>query len=269
MALTIALVASIAYSGMSGLLFGLQSQFIYFPDLGREMIATPAARGLAYDAVALRTSDGETLAGWWVPVGEPRGTVLLFHGNAGNISHRIDYLAMFHRLGYSTLIIDYRGYGKSTGKPDEEGTYRDAEASWNWLEARGIAARDIILFGESLGGGVATWLAVGRKPRALVLASTFTSIPDLGAALYPWLPVRQLARIHYDNVARLPDVDAPVLIMHSPDDEIVPYAHASRLFDAAREPKGLVKLAGGHNEGFVFARPEWVGALAEFLERTR
>jgi uncharacterized protein len=259
------LLAAAAYAGFGGLLFALQSSLVYYPEVGREMIATPADRGLDYEEIALATSDGETLVAWWVPASRARATVLLFHGNAGNISHRIDYLVMFRELGYATFIVDYRGYGKSTGRPSEQGTYRDAEAAWAWLEGRGIPESNIVLFGESLGAGVATWIALHRKPRAVVLASAFTSIPDLAAQIYPFLPVRLLTRIHYDNIGRLPHIDAPVLVLHSPDDEIVPYGHAERLYAAARGPKRLVRLAGGHNEGFVFRRAEWVRSLDEFL----
>ncbi len=262
------LLGAAAYASFAGLLFGLQASLVYYPDLGREIVATPADHGLPYEDVAVRTSDGETLAAWWVPVAAPRGVVLLFHGNAGNISHRIDYLAMFHRLGYATLIADYRGYGKSTGRPSEEGTYRDAEACWSWLMDRSVRPRDIVVFGESLGGGVATWIAQERPLGALVLASTFTSIPDMAEAVYPYLPVRMLARIHYDNIGRLPRITAPVLIMHSPDDEIVPYRHAERLHAAAGSRKGFVSLAGGHNEGLVYRRAEWVRALEAFLADT-
>jgi len=260
------LLAAVGVAGLGGLLFGMQSRLVYYPDLGREVIATPAARGLPYEEVQIVTVDREKLAAWWVPALGARGTVLFFHGNAGNISYRLDYLAMFRRLGYATLIVDYRGYGTSTGEPSEEGTYRDAQACWQWLTARGVAASDIVVFGESLGGGVATWIASREKPRALVLASTFTSIPDLATSIYPFMPVRLLTRIRYDNLARLPDVAAPVLIAHSPDDEIVPYAHAQRLYDSARSPKALVPLAGGHNDGLVYRREEWVQALARFLE---
>ena len=124
-----------------------------------------------------------------------------------------------------------------------------------------------MIFGESLGAGIATWLAAKYPPRALVLASAFTSVPDLGAQVYPWLPVRLLARIRYDNLERLGAIDAPVLIAHSRDDEIVPFSHGKALFEAAREPKQLIVMAGGHNEGFLFARPEWAAALGAFLER--
>jgi uncharacterized protein len=224
-------------------------------------------QGAPYEEAAIVTEDGETLIAWWVPAEPMRGAVLLFHGNAGNISHRVDYALMFRRLHYGTLLVDYRGYGRSSGAPTEEGTYRDARASWRWLtEVRGFGAGDIVLFGESLGGAVACRLAQEVAPRALVLASTFTSVPDLGARVYPFLPVRWLSRYRYDTRACLPHVGVPVLIMHSPADEIVPFTHSEALYAAANEPKRFFELAGGHNTGFVFTRPEWVEALARFLE---
>jgi hypothetical protein len=217
--------------------------------------------------VEIRTADGETLAAWWVPAEGARGTVLFFHGNAGNISHRLDYLQMFHRLRYSTLIVDYRGYGMSTGSPSEKGTYLDAEAAWDYARhARLARPEDIVIAGESLGGAVATWLAAKVNPRAVVLLSTFTSVPDLGAQVYWFLPVRLLSRIRYDNRENLKRISAPVFIAHSRDDDVVPYAHGKKLFEAANEPKAFLEMSGGHNDGFIFTRPEWVAALAAFLD---
>ena len=257
-----------AYAVVLGLVFVFQARLVFFPMTG-SYIATPQAYGLAFERVTLPTEDGEKLAAWWIPApAQARGTVLLFHGNAGDIAHRIDYAKMFHGMGYHTLLVDYRGYGESTGAPSEQGTYRDAAASWAWLTTtRGIQASDIVIFGESLGGGVATWLAATHTPRALILASAFTSIPDLGSEVYPWLPVRWLSRIHYNNLEHLEKIRAPVLVAHSPGDEIIPFAHGKRLHAAAREPKSFLELRGGHNEGFVFAREEWVKAVREFLER--
>lgn len=259
---------ALAYGAVVVLVYLFQSRLVYFPQIGREVAVTPRAYGLPYEAVRLATVDGERLAGWWVPAERARGAVLIFHGNAGNISHRLDYLSMFHRLGYSTLIVDYRGYGESSGSPSEEGTYRDAEAAWRWLtETRGLAARDIVLFGESLGGAVAAWLAARTAPRALVLVSTFTSVPELGAQVYPFLPVRWMSRFRYDTRAALEAVEAPVLVAHSREDDIVPFAHGRELYEAVRGPKAFLELHGGHNESFVFARQEWVAQLAAFLER--
>jgi fermentation-respiration switch protein FrsA (DUF1100 family) len=259
---------ALLYGSVVGGVFFFQSSLIYYPHIGREMTATPRNHGLDYEELDIATEDGEKLAGWWVPSAPSRGTVLIFHGNAGNISHRIDYLRMFHDLGYSTLIIDYRGYGRSTGSPSEDGTYRDAAAAWRHLtEQRAIPARDIVLFGESLGGAVASWLAARHPPRALVLASTFTSVPDLGAQIYWFLPVRLISRFQYDTLSQLKQITAPVLVAHSKSDEIVPFSHGERLYRAAREPKQLLVLSGGHNDGFIFVNTEWVRALGDFLER--
>ena len=262
---------AIAYGAVLVLVYLFQSHLVYFPGTGREAVVTPQSYGLRYESVPIRTADGETLDAWWVPAENARGAVLFFHGNAGNISHRIDYLQMFHRLRYSTLIVDYRGYGKSTGTPSEEGTYRDAEAAWEHLRhARLARPQDIVIAGESLGAAVATWLAAeraGEAPRAVLLFSTFTSVTDLGAQVYWFLPVRLLSRIGYDNAANLKRIRAPVFIAHSRDDDIVPFAHGRKLYEAAAEPKAFLEMRGGHNDGFIFTRPEWVAALGAFLER--
>lgn len=262
------------YAAICALVFLFQAKLVYFPLQGNYGV-TPQALGLAFERVTIATEDGEQLVAWWIPAPAStpaRGAVLLFHGNAGNIAQRIDYARMFYDMGYATLLVDYRGYGESGGSPSEAGTYRDAAASWSWLtQTRGVKASDIVVFGESLGGGVATWLAAQQQareaPRALILASTFTSVPDMGAEVYPWLPVRWLARIRYDNLARITQIKVPLLIAHSPHDDIIPYAHGQRLFAAAREPKAFLDLAGGHNDGFVFMREEWRRALRAFLVR--
>ena len=149
-------IAAIAYAGLGLMLYLFQPGLIYYPEIGREVSATPRQAGLDYEDVTLVTTDGVTLHGWFIPALQPRGTVLFLHGNAGNISHRLDSLVMLQRLGYSTLIIDYRGYGNSAGKPSEQGTYLDAEAAWGYLtQIRKIPSDSIVLFGESLGGAVA------------------------------------------------------------------------------------------------------------------
>ena len=260
-------VLAAGYGGLALGLFVFQSNLVFYPEIDHEVIATPALAKLQYEDIHLKTSDGIDLHGWYVPAPQPRGTVLFLHGNAGNISHRIDSVEMFHRLGYSTLIFDYRGYGNSGGKPSEQGTYRDAEAAWRYLaEQQHIPGCRIVLFGESIGGAVAAWLAVREKPAALIISSGFTSVPDLGQQLYPYFPIRLLARIRYDTRESLGSVDAPVLIAHSPEDDIIPYAHGQALFAAANPPKQFLELAGGHNDGFIFMRESWVKALTDFLD---
>lgn len=260
---------AIAYGAVLVLVFVFQSHLVFYPGIGRDTLLSPEAYGLRHESVEIRTVDGETLHAWWVPAEGARGVVLFFHGNAGNISHRLDYLSMFNRLRYTTLIVDYRGYGRSTGTPSEEGTYRDAEAAWDYLRhARSVRPQDVVIAGESLGGAVATWLATRTGPRAVLLFSTFTSVNDLGAQVYWFLPVRLLSRIGYDNLENLKRIRAPVFIAHSRDDDIVPYRHGTRLFESAHEPKAFLEMRGGHNDGFVFVRQEWVAQLAAFLERT-
>lgn len=249
------------------LVFWGQSHLIYFPSIGREIVTDPNKIGLDYESVEILTSDHQTLHGWFVPAAEAKGTVLFFHGNAGNISHRLDYLSMFNQLGYNTLIFDYRGYGQSSGKPSEAGTYQDAVATWHYLtEVKKVSPSSIILFGESLGGAVAAWLAAQKKPGMLVLASVFTSAPDLAAQIYPFLPVRQIARFEYNTLEYLRTVTCPVFIAHSPQDEIVPFTHGQNLFQAAPEPKQFLTLQGGHNDGFIFMRQGWIMALGTFMD---
>ena len=267
---TALVVLGLAYAALVGYVYATQQKLIYFPQYSREIVATPADRGLQYEDVSIHTEDGETLSAWWIPAERPRGAALVLHGNAGNISHRIDYARMFRGFGYSTLLVDYRGYGKSTGKPTEEGTYRDALASWRWLvNAQGLRPQDIVVLGESLGGPIACWIAARETPRALVLASTFTSLPDLGASIYRFLPVRLLSRFKYDTRECLSRVKAPVFIAHSPQDDIVPYSHGQALYAAAHEPKAFLEMAGSHNNGLIYTRQEWTQALGEWLASLR
>lgn len=258
----------LGYVALAALLFIFQSRFIYFPEMGREDRATPAQLQLPFEEVRIATPDGEVLHGWFVPAPQARATVLFLHGNAGSIAHRLDWLPMFQRLRLSALLIDYRGYGASTGRPTEAGTYTDAEAAWRHLtEDRRIPPGRIVIFGESLGGAVAAHLAARVNPAALVLHSAFTSAPDLAADLYPFLPVRLLIRFAYDTLGAVRVSHCPLLVAHSPQDEIVPAAHGRRLYEAATGQKQWTELAGSHNDGFLFMRPEWVQQFDAFLQR--
>lgn len=269
MLLNFALMVLFAYVALAAVIFFAQASLIYYPEIGRDIIATPNSEGLAYEPVEISTADGENLHGWFVPAPAANGTILFFHGNAGNISHRMEYLLMFHRLGYNTFIFDYRGYGRSSGSPSESGTYLDAQSAWRYLtESRSIPPSHIGLFGESLGGAVAAHLAMNEKPGALVLASVFTSVPDMAAKIYPFLPVRLLSRFDYNTIEYLQSVTCPVLVAHSPQDEIVPFAHGQALYQAAPEPKQFLELQGGHNSGFIFMQEDWVETLGDFMERS-
>ncbi len=262
-------ISLLAYAGLAALIYFKQDALVFQAAMDRGYQATPAAIGLRFESLALATDDGEKLDGWHVPAkagASARGLVLVFHGNAGNIGHRLDYLRMFHDLGYASLILDYRGYGRSSGKPSEDGTYLDAAAAWRQAtQVLGYPAGKIVVFGESMGGAIAAQLASSQGPAALVLASTFTSVPDLGAEIYPWLPVRALARIRYDTHERLATIASPVLVIHSRGDDIIPFAHGERLFATARAPKQFLEIEGGHNDGFVFGRAAWTRQLDDFL----
>lgn len=265
---TILAVLALGYAALAAILYVFQSRFVYFPEIGRDIVATPAMLRLPFEDVRIATADGETLAGWFVPATDARATVLFFHGNAGSIAQRIDWLPMFNRLRLSTLLFDYRGYGASTGTPSEAGTYADADAAWRYLtETRGTPAGRIILFGESLGAAVAAHLAARTGPAVLVLHSAFTSAPDLASDAYPFLPARLLTRFRYDTLASLRTVRCPLLVAHSPQDEIVPFSHGRRLFEAAIGPRQFLDLAGSHNDGFIFTRTEWVREFDAFLQR--
>ena len=264
---TVLAFVAVSYVAICVLLFAFQSRLVYLPGVNGEVSVTPRAAGLEFEDVTLQTADGVRINGWFVPARAQRGVALIFHGNAGNISHRLEWLLMFYRMGYSSFIVDYRGYGNSGGKPTEEGTYLDAQAAWAHLtDTRKVSPQDIVLVGESLGGAVAAWLAARTRPRALVLHSAFTSVPDLGSQIYPVFPVRWLARIKYDTLESVRKVECALLVAHSRNDEIVPFAHGRALYDTAREPKAFLELTGGHNDGFIFTRQQWVDALAQFLE---
>ncbi|HKJ76066.1 MAG TPA: alpha/beta hydrolase [Gammaproteobacteria bacterium] len=246
-----------------------QSRLIYYPQVPeRGLHGTPADLDLDFTEVTVTTADGVRLHGWFIPHEPARGTVLFFHGNAGNIGHRLGTLELLHQMGLNVMLFDYRGYGRSGGRPSEQGTYRDAEAVWGYLTAdRGLAPDSIVLFGRSLGGAVAAWLAARVPAGALVLDSTFTSVPDLAAEVYPFLPARWLSRFRYDSKQQLADITEPVLVIHGEDDAVIPFHHGRALFAAAPEPKEFLTLRGGHNSAHAFDRETFRGGLEGFLSR--
>ncbi|MBT2968961.1 MAG: alpha/beta hydrolase [Candidatus Thiodiazotropha sp. (ex Ctena orbiculata)] len=251
-----------------------QTNLIHLPNIpGRELEASPERLGFSFENVSLLTEDKVKLHGWYIPHQTPRATLLFFHGNAGNISHRLDSVSLFNSLGLSVLIIDYRGYGRSEGRPSEKGIYRDAETAWRYLrEERAIPGHKILLFGRSLGGAAAAYLATKYTAMGVVLESTFTSVPDMAAELYPWLPVRWLARYHYNSGERMAAIKIPVMIIHSRHDEIIPFEHGRMLYDRAGEPKRFLELSGDHNYGFLQSidryRDHWDDFIRSYEQET-
>ena len=258
-------VVAAAYLGLCLYMYVAQARYVFFPS--RELVLSPGDLQLPFEDVTLRTADGGQVHGWWIPAdaGE-RGVVLVCHGNAGNISHRMDTILTFRELGFSVFIFDYRGYGRSPGKPTESGTYADVEAAWGYLTGtRGVDAGRILLFGRSLGGPVAAWLARKERPGALALESSFLSVAEIGRDVYPFLPVRLLCRLSYNTGEYVSQAKCPVIVVHSPEDELVGYRHGEAIYAAAPEPKHLVRIQGSHNHGFISSGALYTDALSRAL----
>jgi len=265
---------AVGYGAIVAFAFAFQDQLLFQPS--SRLLATPDDAGMPYETVHLDTDDGETLHGWWIPAPDvsretspselAEHTLLFFHGNAGNISGRLESVHQFHQLGLNVLIVDYRGYGQSTGSPSEEGIYRDAAACWRYLtETEGVAPQEIIVFGRSMGGGPATWLAEREPPGAVILESVFTNVPDVGAHHYSFLPVRALATNQFDNESRVGDIEAPKLFIHSRGDRVVPFELGRRVYEAAAEPKQFLEIEGGHNDGFLVSTDKYLQTIDDFL----
>jgi uncharacterized protein len=239
---------------------------LVFP-AGREVWRTPASDPFrwAYEEVDLPVGKYTTNA-WFIQVQDARGVVLFSHGNAGTIAGRLESVQVFRDLGFSVLLYDYGGYGKSTGKPSEKRCYADIRAMWEYLTvAQGFAPEQVVLFGRSLGGGVAAQLATEVSPRAVILESTFESIASVAKGMFPFLPVKPLIRYRFDTAEKIGRIHAPLLVIHSPDDTIIPYRHGEALFQAANEPKRFLEIRGDHNEGFVVSLEAYQRGLEEFL----
>jgi pimeloyl-ACP methyl ester carboxylesterase len=261
---------ALCYATVVAWVYFSQRKLLFIPRA--ELTATPRQIGLAHEDIRLTNRLGTSIHGWWLPCDAPRFTLLFSHGNGGNLSHRLESLRIVHDLALSVLIYDYSGYGQSRGEPGEEATRADAQAAWDWLvREQGIDPRTIVLFGRSLGGAVSARLARdlatrGTSPAGLILESTFTSVPDMGAYIYPWLPVRLLSRYRYDSTTELSGLHLPALFLHSPDDDVVPYALGRKLHDEYRGPKTFLELQGDHNSGFLVTGQGYPDGLSQFLD---
>ena len=231
--------------------FFLKEMILFQPS--RVVDQTPSAIGLEYESVSIAASDGITLSGWFVLAKNARAVVLFFQGNAGNISNRLATLSRFHDLGLSTLIIDYRGYGESSGRASIRGVQRDAAAAWEWLLKRGYSEKKIIVFGRSLGGAVAADLARTVTPGALILESTFSSLADIGHRLVPFLPMSLIVGNRFNSVKNLKNFNNPVLVIHSREDDVVAFKYGRKLYESLSAPKEFLEISGDHNGGFIIS----------------
>lgn len=245
----------------------------------------PLTYGIPYEELTIKTKDGLNLNAWFLNADAPTAglvqaapplppmkrldknpIVLFFHGNGGNISHRVQKMRYFIQMGASVLIFDYRGYGKSEGRPGELGTYRDGKAAAAEVLLRAGGASDrVFYYGESLGCAIALQTALDIPPRGLILDSAFTSTADMGALVFPWLPSRLLVKNRYDNAEKIGRLTVPLLMLHSPDDDIIPFAMGRSIFEAAPPSKQFIETTGDHNSGFLDS-PQWGPSLREFLK---
>ncbi len=249
---------------LNGFIYIQQPSITFFPHKTIEQ--TPQEWGLEYENVFLKTADEVRLHAWYIPHEGSNKTLLFFHGNAGNISHRRSSIEIFNRLGLNIFIIDYRGFGKSAGRPSEQGLYKDATAAWLYLtNERNINPDEIIIFGRSLGGVVATELASRTQPKALIVESTFSSARDIADAMFTVVSRIIILRYEFNVLENIKQVTSPVLVLHSPDDEIVPFKLGKKVFNAANEPKNFVEMKGGHNTGLLMSQPEYETELAKFI----
>lgn len=249
-----------------GCVEALENRLIFFPD--KRIEATPRDWALAYEEISFTTQDGLRLNGWWIPgTGSPL-TILWFHGNGGNISHRLDNIKLRHDvLGTNIFIFDYREYGRSEGRASEKGTYHDGDAAIRYLHSRGDVDPAMIVFlGESLGSAVAVEMATRHDCAALILESPFLSIPEMAKVSFPFLPIGSLLQTRYDTLSKIGQVRVPLLIVHGENDEIVPFRHGQRLFEAAREPKAFYPIKRArHNDLYLIGGQAYLETLDRFL----
>jgi len=247
-------------------MFLLQPALIFYPD--KTLVTTPADWGMAYEEVTMMTADKLQLHGWYLPHPTSRRVLLFLHGNAGNISQRRQSLQIFHNLGLSVLIIDYRGYGNSAGTPSEAGLYQDAQTAWDYLtQQRGFTPAQVVVFGRSLGAAVAAQLATRVQPAGLILESTFSNARAMASRLFPGIVRIIWLRYEFDTLARMQHIHCPLLVLHSPADDIIPYRFGQQIFAAANEPKMFYAMQGDHNSGFLESQPAYSQALREFLAK--
>lgn len=241
-----------------------QDSYIFFPE---EIItATPKTYGMKYEDLYIVTEDKVKINVWFIPDGD--GDLIIHcNGNGGNLSDRVEKFLLFNSFGYSVIGFDYRGYGKSEGKPSEEGFYRDLKGVIDFATEKGYRKEKMILYGESIGGGVALQLALETKCAVLVLESTFTSIKDMARIYYKLFPTNLLLKSEFDNLSKIKKVKCPVIIMHSKEDEIVPYFMGRKLYENANVPKVFLDLEKGHNDGGIIISKEAISKFRFFLSK--
>jgi fermentation-respiration switch protein FrsA (DUF1100 family) len=265
----VVLAVLLAYFVFSG---AWENKIIFHPYKYPEGIWNPEAYGLQVEDVYFQSGDGVKLHGWFVKgASAPKdgATLLWFHGNAGNLSHRLEHILLLRKLGLDIFIFDYRGYGKSEGQPDELGIYRDSLAAYRVLvDARNVRPESLFLYGQSLGGACAIEVALQCPAGGLILEATFTSTEEMAGLMFPFLPVKFLVRSKFNSIDKIPLVAMPKLFVHGTQDSIVPFSMGRKLFDAAREPKEFLKIPNAdHNDNHIVGAEEYFHAFAKFVQK--
>jgi fermentation-respiration switch protein FrsA (DUF1100 family) len=251
-------------TSINAVMYVLQPDMVYFPT--RTISQTPDQWGLEYEDVYLSSSNQNKIHGWYLPAKNSKQSLVFFHGNGGNISHRGDSLKIFNRLGFNILIIDYQGYGKSEGSADEAAMYDDAQAAWKYLrEVKKFKQSEIVIFGRSLGGAVASKLALDVEPQALILESTFSSISDMAKLFLPEMSKFIYFRYEFNTLQRITSINVPLLMLHSRADKIIPFELGKKVYEAANKPKIFIEMVGDHNSGFLQSQPGYEQAIGQFI----
>lgn len=275
MLLSIAGILIVGFAALVAYLYFNQHRMIFYPTATLD--ASPDESGLDYQEIWIDVDGERKIHAWFFPGSAPdriksgddagRPLVLFCHGNAGNMSHRIQTAEFLTGLGAAVLMFDYAGYGRSEGQPSEANAYADVEAAYRWvLSETNFATGQIVIMGRSLGGAVAVDLAARQPFRSLIVESSFTSTVDMGKRMFPFVPVNWLLKYRFDTRAKIGQVDCPVLFVHSDRDEIVPYEMGCELFESANQPKRMVTIDGSHNELYYFQNPEYRTAILQILK---
>ncbi len=257
--------------GYTALLIFFENRIIYYPSPFPEGMWDAKSRGLEVEDVYFKTDDGLRLHGWYVPAPTPNpkasATFLFFHGNAGNITHRLENVQLLRERGWNVFIFDYRGYGKSEGKPTEKGIYLDSLAAYEFLRKdKKVPVERLFLFGRSLGGVCAVHVAASRPAAGIILESTFTSARDMAREMFPILPVAPFIRTKFDSIQKISNIKIPKLFLHAPEDSIVPYSLGRKLFESAPEPKSFYDIIGAdHNDALYAGGEKYFQAIEDFV----
>jgi len=244
-----------------------EDKLIFYPSA--EIIHTPGQVGLEFQDLFFTTADGVRLHSWFIPHRDARITLVWFHGNAGNISHRVENIKLLHdKVKVNIFIFDYRGYGRSEGSVSEAGTYQDGAAALQFVRKQlGVEAQNLIIFGRSLGAAVAAEMASRFDSRGLILESPFVSIREMAKSVFPLLPIGPLLQTRYDNLEKIVKIKVPLLVLHGDRDEVIPYEHGKRVFAAAPGPKDFYTINGaGHNDTYIVGGDAYFQRLRSFIE---